>query len=119
MQNLGVLSGGMSTYANAANADGSVVVGWDESAGSDRAFLWNASVGMVDLNVFLPTLGVNLAGWNLQQARGISDDGSVIVGYGTYNGETRAWRVTGVPAPSAAVVVALGGLLTSRRRRTD
>jgi hypothetical protein len=37
--------------------------------------------------------GLNLAGWTLERATGVSDDGSVIVGYGTNpSGVREAWR---------------------------
>jgi hypothetical protein len=37
--------------------------------------------------------GVNLAGWTLTNATGISANGKVIVGYGTHNGVTEGWFV--------------------------
>jgi probable HAF family extracellular repeat protein len=95
MQDLGCPPGGYSCFAYDVSGDGSAIVGRDITAG--RASLWTAQLGMVDLNTYLPTLGLDLAGWQLTEARAISTDGSVIVGYGFYNGDTRAWRVTGIP----------------------
>lgn len=49
--------------------------------------------------------GLDLAGWILQFARGISDDGRTIVGYGINPlGQTEAWLAR-LPAPNSAPVV--------------
>lgn len=61
----------------------------------DRAFLWTASTGVVDLNVYLPTLGVSLGDWTLRSATGISADGRTIVGVGSNSsGVGRGWIYT-------------------------
>jgi len=103
MTNLGTLSGEPYSYGRGISADGSKVVGYS-SDGSEytvpasgsvlstgRAFLWTSALGMVDLNAYLPTLGIDLTGWTLREARGISADGSTIVGWGWYSGEPEAW----------------------------
>src|SRR5205085_2871672 len=59
MQDLGVLNGSPNSTAQAANVDGSVVVG----TSSGTAFLWTSSLGMVNLNTYFPSRGINLAGW--------------------------------------------------------
>ena len=84
---------------NATNFDGKVVVG--SAAG---AAYWSTTLGLHNLNTLLPQLGTNLPGWVLQAATGVSDDGSVIVGVGTYNGATRGFMVTGVVCPSVPVM---------------
>jgi len=84
-----------------ANYDGKVVVG---SAGPVVATYWNLNVGKRDLNVFLPQLGANISGWVLKEATGVSADGTVIVGTGTYNGDTRAFVVTGMPCISTPII---------------
>jgi probable HAF family extracellular repeat protein len=38
------------------------VVGRTAAAGFPHAFLWTSPLGMVDLNTYLPTLGINLPG---------------------------------------------------------
>jgi probable HAF family extracellular repeat protein len=115
MQSLGTLLGGVST-ANGVSDDGSVVVG---DAGG-RAFLWTPSLGLVDLNTYLPSLGVDLTGWDLTLAKAVSGDGSVIVGTGYFNGSARAWRVTGIPEPSTALAPGVVGLIifVARARRS-
>src|SRR5262249_24760110 len=90
MQDIGsLLTGGNdSSEADAANADGSAVVGtfYSSTAGDYHAFLWTTALGAVDLNIYLPTLGIDLTGWTLQYAKGISADGQTIIGYGDHSG---------------------------------
>ncbi len=52
---------------------------------------------MVDLNQLLPSLGINLTGWLLNEVHGLSLDGTAITGWGRLNNERRSWLVTGVP----------------------
>jgi probable HAF family extracellular repeat protein len=89
-QDLGLLSANGSSAARAISGDGLVVVGADWYT----AFLWTSTLGMVDLNTYLPSLGVDLAGWVLTDARGLSFDGSVIVGNGYLHDQARAWLVS-------------------------
>ncbi len=113
MQDLGVLSGGSSSLVFAICGDGSTVAGSGDSA----AFFWAPALGMVDLNTYLATLGIDLTGWTLDIARGISADGSTIAGDGTFNGEGRSSVITGVPTPGAVGLLGLGGLVAAHLRR--
>ncbi|MGH7244989.1 MAG: PEP-CTERM sorting domain-containing protein [Phycisphaerales bacterium] len=97
MQDLGVLGDDLRSMAYGINNDGSAIVGTSSSATSDRAFLWSSSLCIVDLNSYFSMLGVDLTGWVLVEARGLSADGTAIAGYGRFNGEDRAWIVTGLP----------------------
>ncbi|MBC7835869.1 MAG: hypothetical protein H7Y88_12335 [Phycisphaerales bacterium] len=117
LQDLGTLGGSFAT-AYAISGDGLSVVGTSDVAGAANpsAFLWKSNLGMVDLNTYLPTLGINLAGWTLTEARGISFDGSVITGSGLFDGQRQAFVVTGIPAPGTALVLFLGGGILVRRR---
>ena len=55
---------------------------------------------MLDLNTYLPSIGVDLTGWHLTKVNSISADGSAIVGYGVYQGGSyRAFLVTGLTVP--------------------
>ena len=57
-----------------------------------RAFIWDAQDGMRDLQTLLVSLGADLTGWSLTEARAISADGRVIVGTGTNpQAATEAW----------------------------
>jgi len=92
MHDIGSLGG--FSKALAVNADGSIVAGFSNPTGTfeNHAFMWTESSGMVDLNTFLPTLGVDLSGWTLTEASGLSADGSAITGYGAFNGQEMAFR---------------------------
>ena len=70
--------------------------------------LWTSSLGMVDLNAYLPSLGINLTGWTLNSANAVSGDGRTVVGTGKHNGLTEAW-VAHLPSPTAAGGVPDGG----------
>jgi probable HAF family extracellular repeat protein len=104
MQNLGFLPGGSWSYAWAVSADGSVVAGNSGTAGGAAAFLWTAQSGMVELNGYLASLGVDLTGWSLQTIRGVSADGSSVAGAGTFGGQQRAFVVRGLPSCGYAML---------------
>jgi len=83
---LGYLPGGDQSIANAANADGSVIVGTAGTFSGQNAFRWTAATGMVDLG--------KLGTYN-SEAIAVSDDGAVIVGRtGRPDGSTSAFRWT-------------------------
>ncbi len=88
MTDLGTLGGYVSS-AFALDTAGNVVGAAQDGAGVMHAFVWSATLGMRDLNECVP---VN-SGWVLNEARGINDAG-VIVGSGTFNGQTRAFLLT-------------------------
>lgn len=83
MMGLGFLPGDNRSVANAVNGDGSVVVGYSSNGGGDnRAFYWTTSDSMRSLADVLTAAGVNLGGWELTFAMGVSADGSIVVGNG-------------------------------------
>jgi uncharacterized protein YhjY with autotransporter beta-barrel domain len=49
------------------------------------------STGMQSIKGLLSASGVNMTGWSLTQATGVSADGSVVVGYGTHAAIEEAW----------------------------
>jgi hypothetical protein len=84
------------------------------------AFRWTAGSGMQRLWNVLLAQGVNPAadGWTqLAQARGVSADGSTIVGFGLRNGNTEAF-VAVVPEPGCMSLLGAAAAtgLTRRRR---
>jgi probable HAF family extracellular repeat protein len=94
MQDLGVLPGAVYSGAYCVSGDGGTVVGYSEAAGaSARATMWTSATGLVDLNTYFATRGVSLAGWTLNRANSVNDDGTVIVGVGLLNGQSRGWIV--------------------------
>jgi probable HAF family extracellular repeat protein len=94
MEDLGVLPSAQDSGAYGVSGDGSVEVGTSSGA----AFLWDATRGMMDLNAYLPTLGIDLTGWALTFAYAVTADARTIVGEGTHNGHTEAWIATLGPA---------------------
>jgi hypothetical protein len=103
MQGLGDLAGGsFQSSALAVSGDGLTVVGAGSSALGGEAFIWNASAGMQNLKEVLAyDYGLDLTGWTLSEALGVSTDGRTIVGYGVNPyGYYEAWiAVLGTGAP--------------------
>ncbi len=93
---LGDLPGGStSSYASDISDDGTVVVGSSDSGSAfgAEAFRWTPGKGMESVRQLLIDSGVDLTGWHLSGAHGVSADGRVIVGDGINpNGQYEAWR---------------------------
>ena len=90
--------------ATDVSADGSLIVGTGDTASSAMALIWNSENGLQSIQDLLIASGVDLTGWQLTQARGISEDGNIIAGYGTNpDGITEAWvaNISNVPIPPA------------------
>lgn len=85
------LSGQTITHAAAVTDDGSIVVGFGSDGGTSVALAWDASNNAFDIQAQLSANGVNLSGWQLEAATGISADGKSIVGYGWYDGLLQGW----------------------------
>jgi probable HAF family extracellular repeat protein len=100
MTELGCIPGQSSTassFAGAANGDGSVIVGGCGSV----AGRWSAATGMRSIQEALTALGVSTTGWQLLSAAAITPDGTTIVGNGIDpDGSRRVW-IARLPLPSA------------------
>lgn len=83
MQGLGYLSGGGMSRAQGVSGNGAIVVGVSTSSSGGQVFRWTEPTGMKPLKKLLSDSGVPLAGFTLQNASDISEDGKIITGQGT------------------------------------
>ncbi len=120
MVGLGDLAGGsFQCEPFGVSADGSVVVGGSAEATGIRAFIWDTANGMQNLqDVLVSQLGLDLTGWTLTQAFGISADGLTIVGSGNHDGISEAF-IAVIPGPGALGLLAVAGLCGGRSRRRE
>lgn len=98
--------------ANAVSADGNIIVGEAIDFDGQVAFIKRPALPMENLkSVLVNEYGLNLTGWSLTAATGISADGSVIVGTGTFGGMNRGW-IARLPVPGLVTAsVTLQGYL--------
>jgi len=119
MIGLGDLAGGSyDSEALATSADGSVIVGIGTDALGAAALRWTPS-GTTSIQTLLEGAGLNLAGWRLTSATGVSADGLTFVGNGTApGGQSQGWMAT-IPAPGIPAAAAMCGLFgcIARHRR--
>jgi probable HAF family extracellular repeat protein len=113
MKGLGPCPSAIGFVAGAdVSADGSVVVGPPSVASDEaRAFIWDEENGCRLLQDALSNeLGLDLSGWTLSAATGISDDGSIVVGFGENPlGQSEAWMavIESPPRPVPALSIAM------------
>jgi probable HAF family extracellular repeat protein len=82
------LPGSQSSEAYAVNYDGSVTVG----ASGQAAAVWTTKNGVQSIKALLVASGVNLAGWALGEAHGVSADGTIVAGLGQGpSGRVESW----------------------------
>jgi probable HAF family extracellular repeat protein len=124
---LGLLPGADNSIATAVSADGSVVVGVSitmvpggggSMVGVPEAFIWDAAHGTRSLEQVLTNdFGLDLTGWTLGGAEGISADGLTIVGTGgNPSGQGEAW-ITFIPEPGTPLLLLTGLLALAARAR--
>jgi hypothetical protein len=111
--------------AEGVSADGNVVVGAAYSRDSAAAFAWDAFHGSRGIADLLIAQGVELNGFDLRIARGVSADGLTIVGQGVPSDSNifQPWVArldpgTFIPEPSSltlTAIAALIGLFVARR----
>ena len=67
-------------------------------------------------SILADNLGVNLNGWQLKYATGVSADGMTIVGYGTNpDGNTEGWIAT-IPEPCTLALLIFGSSMLRKRK---
>ncbi|MCK5001056.1 MAG: hypothetical protein KAS23_16045 [Anaerohalosphaera sp.] len=100
IQGLGYLPDGGNSEAWDVSDDGLVIVGKGTTdLGDEEAFIWYANHSMWNLKDLLENdFELDLTGWTLTRAEGISADGSTIVGFGTNpDGNKEGWIATCEP----------------------
>lgn len=108
--------------ALAVNFDGSLIGGWVALGGDPVATIWerglDGSYAEYTAAEYLSSRGViGMDGWQLGGVSGISDDGTMIAGWGINPiGQSDGW-VAMVPAPGPLALLGIGGVLAARRRR--
>jgi probable HAF family extracellular repeat protein len=129
MAGLGDLAGGdFYSYANGVSSDGSVIVGYSSSTNGYEPFIWNQDRGMQSLADVLTASGIDLTGWKIDSAAGISADGLTIYGSGhDASGNYEGWlakldapqSIAAVPTPALLPGLISFGLGLWRKRRTE
>ncbi len=121
MVSLGQFPGGSKyTEAYAVSADGSVIVGSGQGMGGTydyHAFIWTEQQGLRLLeDVLIDDYGIDLTGWSIQSATGISANGMTIVGSGINpNGDREAF-IAIIPEPGSLVCLSVTLTLLKRSR---
>tara|TARA_R110000824_G_scaffold118960_2_gene271470 strand:- start:89449 stop:91551 length:2103 start_codon:yes stop_codon:yes gene_type:complete len=94
MTGIGALTGTSTSFGQAISADGSVIAGMNIDGGTYTAFRWTEDDGMESLADILTENDVDITGWQLKDARGISADGTLIAGTGEFGGHERAYLMS-------------------------
>lgn len=85
----------------ALSGNGEVIVGRATTSAGERAVMWEQGVP-IDLERYLAHAGVDLTGWSLSAATGVSANGHQVVGFGVSpDGRIEAWTATVAPTPAA------------------
>lgn len=110
--NLGTIAGGEAgqSFANAVNADGSVVVGYVDRTGiglitEQSAFRWTQAGGMLTVEQWLRGHGYTIADGQTWRALAVNADGTIVMGM-MQNGDTFVART---PADKVPDPVSPGG----------
>lgn len=109
-----------STSFTAMNGDGTAMIGYSRGFGPPRqgqGLIWTSSLGVMNLNDYVASQGIDTGGVTLALPLGMSADGRTIVGLGS---NSRGWVVrlpAPVPEPATMAVLGLGAAALLRRRK--
>jgi probable HAF family extracellular repeat protein len=84
--------------ADSLTSDGSIMAGGiyveigHTGNFESHASLWTSVTDLLDLNTYLPTLGIDTTGWLLEGCV-ITADGSTLYGSGRHNGQNASWML--------------------------
>ncbi len=81
------------------SGSGAVIAGWGLRAGVYVPVVWTASYGMRELASVLLASGISLTGWTLESVKGVSADGTAIIGTGLHDGLPRSFLISGFAVP--------------------
>ncbi|MBI5865903.1 MAG: PEP-CTERM sorting domain-containing protein [Planctomycetes bacterium] len=110
---LGRPAGFVDSYGVDVSGDGSIVVGRGNAIGRAYALIWDAEHGNRKLeDVLTSEYGLDLGGYQLWDAVGVSADGRSFVGSGYGPGETYVTYIATIPEPTTAgmLILCLAGL---------
>lgn len=116
MVGLDSLNGGRAVVATAVSMDGSVIVGGGTGASGTESLRWNRADGVI---------GVAVAPYSPNAARGVSGDGSVVVGQTAGNAQAWLWtssdggRALDPTSITANAVSADGSVVVGERVTND
>lgn len=121
-QYLGNIPSGQGTAAmTAISNDGTMAVGGTWGFGPaffGTAIIWTADTGVIEFADYLDSVNVSYdPGFTFAFVSDMSSDGQWFTGWGFNAGGQLTSFAVSVPGPAGASVLALGGLLATRRRR--
>jgi uncharacterized membrane protein len=88
LMDLGVAPGAQTSSAVGVSDDGQRVL----ALSGQKACLWRRGLGWMTIEQVLSLQGINTAGWDLNDPRSLSADGTVMTGNGTNpQGQTQGW----------------------------
>lgn len=120
IRGLGTLGDGWNSNASDVSADGSTVVGTSVSLVTfeNRAIIWDQEHGLRSLSAVLASQGVDLNGWTLDDAMGISADGRTVLGLGRSPSGTLGSWIAVIPEPGVGVLLSIGLVILGCGRET-
>jgi hypothetical protein len=105
-------------YLGSMSPDGKFAVGTLFDGMDNRAYLWDAEnrTRLIE-DILTDDYGIDLGGWTLLNATGISANGTTICGEGINPaGNFEGWVAT-IPEPASLLLLAAGSIILRSRKR--